>query len=357
MAQGSDQERTEKATPKRRQEARKKGQVAQSREVSSALILMCGLGALYLAGPYFYHSLRGLVAGLFRGAADAATLQPDGLHRMLGEIMGQYLLIIAPLMAAVLIAGLAANIAQVGFMVSSEALSPKFSKLNPIEGFKRLFSLRSLVELTKSLMKMGLVGGIAYLVVAGEVDEFPGMMHAEVPILFQYIASLAFKISLNVAIALVLLAALDYAYQRWQFEKNMMMTKDEVKEEHKQMEGDPKIKARIRAIQMETARRRMMEAVPEATVVITNPTHFAVALKFISGEMEAPRVVAKGAGLVAQRIKEMAAEHQVPVVEDKPLARSLYQSVDIDHFIPVELYQAVAEILAYVYRLQGHSRA
>jgi flagellar biosynthetic protein FlhB len=162
---------------------------------------------------------------------------------------------------------------------------------------------------------------------------------------------------MSVAIALVLLAALDYAYQRWQFEKNMMMTKEEVKEEHKQMEGDPKIKARIRAIQMETARRRMMEAVPEATVVITNPTHFAVALKFISGEMEAPKVVAKGAGLVAQRIKQTAEENHVPVVEDKPLARALHKTVDIDQFIPVELYQAVAEILAYVYRLQGHPRA
>jgi len=356
MPQGSDQERTEKATPKRRQEARKKGQVAQSREVTSALILMCGLSALYLAGPYCYQRLRRLTEGFFRGAAEAATLHPEGLHRLLGEILGQFVLIVAPLMVAVLFAGLAANIAQVGFMVSSEALSPKFSKLNPLQGAKRLFSLRSLVELTKSLLKMGIVGGIAYLAVAGEVDQFPGMIQAEVSVLFQYITGLSFKIGLNVGIALLILAALDYGYQRWQFEKNMMMTKEEVKEEHKQMEGDPKIKARIRAIQMETARRRMMEAVPEATVVITNPTHFAVALKFTSGEMEAPKVVAKGAGYVAQRIKEMAREAGVPVVEDKPLARSLFQSADINQFIPVELYQAVAEILAYVYRLQGRTQ-
>ncbi|MGB5986176.1 MAG: flagellar biosynthesis protein FlhB [Desulfobacterales bacterium] len=353
MAQGSDQERTEKATPKRRQEARKKGQVAQSREIPSALILICGMGALYLAGPHCYLGLRRLTAGFFRRAAHAATLHPEGLHSMLGEILGQFALIVAPLMAAVLMAGLAANIAQVGFFVSGEALTPKFSKLNPLQGFKRLFSLRSFVELTKSLLKMGLVGGIAYLAVARELDQFPGMMNVEVPVLFSYIAGLSFKIGINVALALLVLAALDYGYQRWQFEKNMMMTKEEVKEEHKQMEGDPKIKARIRAIQMETARRRMMEAVPEATVVITNPTHYAVALKFVSGEMDAPRVVAKGAGFVAQRIKETAQDHQVPVVEDKPLARSLYASVDLNHFIPVELYQAVAEILAYVYRLRG----
>ena len=355
MPQGSDQERTEKATPKRRQEARKKGQVAQSREVSSALILMFALGALYFAGPYSYHALRNLVRELLQGIASAATIHPAGLHHLLGEIMGQFALVVTPLMVAVFVAGLAANIAQVGFMVTGEALSPKFSKINPIQGLKRLFALRSLVELTKSLLKIMLVGGIAYLVVAREVDQFPGMIQVDVPVLFNYIGRLAFKVCLNVAIAMLLLAALDYGYQRWQFEKNMMMTKEEVKEEYKQLEGDPKIKARIRSIQMETARRRMMEAVPEATVVITNPTHFAVALQFVSGQMEAPKVVAKGAGLVAQRIKELAREHEVPVVEDKPLARSLYKTVDIDQAIPVELYQAVAEILAYVYRLKGRA--
>jgi flagellar biosynthetic protein FlhB len=223
---------------------------------------------------------------------------------------------------------------------------------------KKFVSLKSLVEVAKSMLKLAFVGGIAYAVIAKDMKLFPSQIQKGVGDIFLFIAALAFKIFLFVCLALIVLAVLDYIYQRWQYEQNLKMTKQEVKDERKQTEGDPKIKARIRSMQLEIAQRRMMESVPEADVVITNPTQLAVALKFDASDMIAPRVLAKGAGFIAERIKEIARAHDVPIVEDKPLAQAMYQMVEIGDYIPVELYQAVAEILAYVYRLRGsHSMA
>jgi len=209
------------------------------------------------------------------------------------------------------------------------------------------------VELGKSIMKLLIIGGISYGLIKAEMKGFPPLMQQGVGEIFLFIAQVAFKILFFVCLALIILALLDYIYQRWQFEQSIKMTKQEVKDEHKQVEGDPKVKSRIRKAQLEMAARRMMEAVPEADVVITNPVHLAVALKFEASEMVAPTVIAKGAGHIAERIKEIASEHQVPIVEDKPLAQTLFKMVEIGEFIPAELYRAVAEILAYVYRLKG----
>lgn len=353
MAQESYQERTEKATPKRRQEARKKGQVAQSREAASAAILLMGLGVFFFAGRWMMISMTEVTVamldrigdGSVEGIADAASL--------FAEILASFVKITLPVMTVVFLVAIAVSLMQTGFLLTAEPLIPKLSKINPLQGIQRMFSLKSLVELAKSLCKIFLVGGVAYLLIRGELDKIPGLALLAVPDIFVFTFRVAFKIALNVCLLLVLLAVLDYAYQRWEHEKNLKMTRQEVKDEQKQTLGDPKVKSRIRSIQMEMARRRMMSAVPEADVVITNPTHLAVALRFDARNMIAPRVVAKGAGRVAERIKAVAAANDVPVVENKPLARSLFKMVDIDEIIPAELYRAVAEVLAYVYRLRG----
>jgi flagellar biosynthetic protein FlhB len=251
------------------------------------------------------------------------------------------------------IVGLAANILQVGFKITTEAIAPELNRLNPIAGMKRFVSLKAMVELAKSIAKLVLIGAIAYVFVKSDMDAFPQLIHQEVGQILAYIARVALKISFFVCLAMIILAALDFLYQRWQFEKDLKMTKQEVKDEQKQTYGDPQVKFRIRSMQLEMARRRMMETVPEADVVITNPTHLAIALKFDAAEMIAPQVLAKDAGHVAQRIKELAAEHQVPLVEDKPLARALYKMVELGDYIPAEHYRAVAEVLAYVYRRRG----
>jgi flagellar biosynthetic protein FlhB len=358
MAETSAQERTEKATPKRRQEARKKGQVAQSREIPSVMILITALGIFYFAGSWIFLNISGIFTGIYQHMGTLAFNQISDASALSWDLYGRVFGILIPIFLPLVIAALAGNIGQVGFEIHSEALGFKLNKLNPISGMKKFVSLKSLVEVVKSILKLAFVGGIAYAVIARDMNLFPSQIQKDVGEIFLFIAALAFKIFLFVCLALIFLALLDYIYQCWQYEQNMKMTKQEVKDERKQTEGDPKIKARIRSMQLEIAQRRMMESVPEADVVITNPTQLAVALKFDASDMIAPRVLAKGAGFIAERIKEIATANDVPIVEDKPLAQAMYQMVEIGDYIPVELYQAVAEILAYVYRLKGsHSMA
>jgi len=218
---------------------------------------------------------------------------------------------------------------------------------------KRLVSLKALVELAKSIVKILIIGSVAYLLVKSDMQDFPALSHQEVGQILVFIARVSLKVCFFVCLAMVILAVLDFLYQRWQHDEDLKMTKQEVRDEQKQTFGDPQVKARIRSVQLEMAKRRMMEAVPEADVVITNPTHLAIALKFDAEEMIAPRVLAKGAGYVAQRIREIAEENQIPIVEEKPLAQALYKMVELGEYIPAELYRAVAEVLAYVYRLKG----
>jgi flagellar biosynthetic protein FlhB len=337
MAETSGQEKTEKATSKKREEARNKGQVAISREVSSAMVLLASLGFFYFAGSWMFWNLAEVIARVFEnvGTLRFNTIDDASIFSM--EVLNRLLAILIPFLLPLAVLGFAVNVVQVGLKFSTEAISPKFSKLNPISGMKRFVSLKSLVELVKSVLKLVFIGTIAYLLVKGDLKSFPLLVHQEVGQILVFIARVSLKICFFVCLAMIILSILDFLYQRWQHEQDLKMTKQEVKDEQKQTHGDPKVKSRIRSLQLEMARRRMMEAVPEADVVITNPTHFAIALKFKAEEMAAPRVLAKGAGHVAQRIKEIAAEHQVPVVEDKPLAQALYKMVELGDYIPAEL--------------------
>jgi flagellar biosynthesis protein FlhB len=353
MPDSGGQERTEKATSKRREEARRKGQVAQSREVPSVLIIMTAMGIFYFAGSWIIGNMFQVIRDVY-GQIDTLRLnEVSDVHVFAAVIFKKVFFILIPFFLPLLIAGVAGNIGQIGFEMHGEPLKPKLTKFNPISGLKKLVSLKSLVELVKSIFKILIVGGIAYGVLKKESLKFPALMQQEVGDILIFIGQTAFKILLFVSLALVVMAVLDYIYQRWHHEKDLKMTKQEVKDERRQSEGDPKIKGRIRKAQLEMAARRMMEAVPEADVVITNPTHLAVALKFDPEKMIAPTVLAKGSGDIAERIKAIAQNHQVPLFENKPLAQALYKMVEIGEFIPAELYRAVAEVLAYVYRLKG----
>lgn len=341
MPESAGQERTEKATGKKREEARRKGQVAQSKEISSAMILMASLGIFYFGGSWMFWQLAGLVTGIYQNIGSLRLTNISDASAFTLEILYYLLTVLLPVLIPIAIAGLIANILQIGFQMNSEAMLPKFSKLNPLSGIKRIVSLKSLVELGKSILKIIFIGGIAYLLVKKDMQAYPILMHQEVGQILVFIARVALKICFFVCLAMIVLAVVDYVYQRWQHEEDLKMTKQEVKDEQKQTTGDPKVKARIRSVQLEMTRRRMMEAVPEADVVITNPTHLAIALKFDAREMIAPR------------IREIAVEHQIPIVEEKPLAQALFKMVEIGEYIPAELYRAVAEVLAYVYRLKG----
>jgi len=353
MADAAAQDKTEKATPRRRREARKKGQVAQSKEISSVLILLTTMGVFYFAGSWIFYNFSGVFTGIYGNIGTLSLNNASEAGLFLGTIFEYLISILVPIFLPIIVAAVVANVAQVGFEMHSQPLQPKLSKLNPISGMKKFVSLKSLVELVKSILKILIVGGVAYVIIEKEMRYFPSLMQKSVVDILLFIAEVTFKIFFFVCLVMIFLAVLDYVYQRWQHEKSLKMSKQEVKDERKQTEGDPKIKARIRSIQLEMAQRRMMEAIPEADVVITNPTHLALAVKFDAKEMVAPTVLAKGSGFIAERIKEVAREHHVPIVEDKPLAQAMFKLVEIGDFIPVELYRAVAEVLAYVYRLKG----
>jgi len=353
MPENAGQEKTEKATGKKRSAARRKGQVAQSKEISSAMILMTALAIFYFSGAWILQKLAELIVGVYQNVGTLRFTQISDASAFSLEILYQFLAVVLPFLLPIAIVGIVANVMQVGFQISTEAIAPKFTKMNPISGLKRLGSLKSMVELCKSIFKIIIIGSIAYLLVKSDVQDFPALIHQEVGQILVFIARVSLKVCFFVCLSIIVLAVLDYIYQRWQHEQDLKMTKQEVKDEQKQTYGDPKVKARIRGVQLEMARRRMMEAVPEADVVITNPTHLAIALKFDAREMAAPRILAKGSGYIAQRIREIAVEHQIPIVEEKPLAQALFKMVEIGDYIPAELYRAVAEVLAYVYRLKG----
>jgi len=350
MADEKNQERTERATPKRRRETRKKGQVALSKEVSSAFVLLSSLSIFYFAGPWMFSKIIFLMQETYQNI-NTLDLNSSSFHFFIIDVMRQFILIISPLLGAIMVTGIISNVVQTGILFSTEAISFKLSKINPINGFKRLYSLRSLVELVKSLTKITLVGGIAFFLIKSRYDNLLGLIQLDVLNIFTFIGSEASIIGFYTFGFLLVLAIFDYLFQRWHYEKDLKMTKQEVKEEMKHTEGDPKIKARIRSIQQEMSRNRMMAMVPDATVVITNPTHLAVALKYDTNNMLAPKVIAKGAGIIAKKIKDIAIENNIPVVEEKNIARVLYKTVEINSYIPIELYHAVAEVIAYVYKL------
>ena len=348
----TDQEKTEQATSKRQDEAREKGQVAKSRELPSVAILLACL-------VYFWFGSAGLIKDIMSmmrktfSSAGTMTVNVDTIQATMVSMLYEGFIILMPIMLVIIGVSLLSNIAQTGFLFSSEALTPKLSKIDPFKGLKRMFSLQSVVELLKNILKMTIVGLVAWLTVKSEVMNIPILIKQDVYAIMVYVGKVSFKIVLSTCWVLIVLALLDFLYQKWEHAKSLRMTKQEVKEENKQLEGDPLIKSRIRRIQREMARKRMMAAVPKADVVITNPTHFAVAIQYNQGAMNAPVVIAKGADHIAMKIKEIAKKHHVPIVENKPVARLLFTLTEVDAPIPEKLYRAVAEILAYVYRLKN----
>jgi len=345
----ADFERTEKATPKRRSEARKKGQVAKSREVTSVMVLLAGLLTLFLLGSYYYGHLSTLMIRSFEQVG-TIMVSPENIHALQNQLLASMGLILAPFLGVVMVVSLASNYVQVGGFWSWQLIKPDPAKVFSLQGLRRIFSLQSLMELLKSIGKILIVGGMAYYTIKKELPNILPLMEQEIGSISRYIFSVSQDIFLNTILVMVLLAGLDYIFQRWNYEKTLRMSKQEIKDEGKQAEGDPLVKARIRSLQRDLARRRMMAEVPKADVIITNPTHIAVALRYISGEMDAPKVVAKGAGFVAEKIKTIAQEHEIPILENKPLAQILHKTVEVGQMIPAALYHLVADVLAFVYR-------
>lgn len=351
-------DRTEKATPKKKQDARKKGQVLQSREITSALVLMFIFISLRLFGKNIYNELASYTRKALTEYPQKEELFTFGaLSGVFVDVVTVILKATGPILAIALLAGLIGGYAQVGFLFTMDALKMKFGKINPISGFKRIFSMHSAVELVKSIIKIAVIGYIGYSYLKGEQANVINLMGMDAIGIGVYIGTVSINIAIRMCFALIVLGLLDYGYQWWEYEKNLKMSKQEVKEEYKQMEGNPEIKSKIKQKQRQMSMRRMLQDVPKADVVITNPTHFAVALKYLPEKSSAPVVTAKGQDFIAQRIKEVARENKVEIVENKPLARSLYDAVDIGGAIPPELYQAVAEVLAFVYSLKEKGRA
>lgn len=351
----SSGERTESPSAKRRDDFRKKGQVAQSREVQAAAMFTLLLLFWLFFAPFFWAEIREMVTAIWRSSGEYA-ITTLSLMQLASYLAVSLAITLAPLFLVALLTGFFSTFLQIGWLFTTEPLIPDLSKLDPIKGMARFFSKRSLVEVIKSLLKVGLIGWIAYKTVAGEFEKALVLTEMPVENTISYLAGTAALVMAKVAGIMIVLAILDYGFVRWEMEEKMKMTKQEQKEEMKETEGDPHIKSKIRSIQQQMARRRMMAAVPGADVVITNPTHIAVALKYETGAMEAPVVLAKGQDLVAEKIREIAREHRVPLVENPPVARLLHSKVEVGQAIPEELFKAVAEILAYVYSLKGVRR-
>jgi len=350
------EEKTEKATPKRRRDAREKGQVLKSMEVNSALILLAVFGAI----DFMFSDLIEGCANVyktfleFNSALDFLFTYAE-LRKLGIEIALIFFKLIAPVLAVSLLVGLIANYGQVGFLFTDETLIPKLNRLNPIEGFKRIFSKRAIFELFKSVAKISIIAWVVWSELRTSIFQIHTLLNYDIKKAIQFIADKAFTIVYKAGLALVILAVLDYFYQWWEYEKSLRMSKQEIKEEYKQMEGDPQIRSKIREKQRRLGMRRMMQEIPNADVVITNPTHYAVALRYRQEEDEAPVVIAKGQDYLALKIKEIAKEHDIVIVENKPLAQALYKTTELGSTIPPELFQAVAEVLAFVYNLKRTS--
>ncbi|KKM12328.1 hypothetical protein SY88_04030 [Clostridiales bacterium PH28_bin88] len=347
------QEKTEEATPHRREEVRRKGQVARSSDMNAAV----GMAALVLLLLVTWRSVMEQVSRFFIWLLGGSLTEPVtalNLGYLFSSTAVFFLKLMAPVFLVALAAGLVVNFAQVGFNFSAEPTRLRLENLNPAEGFKRIISRRALVELGKALLKVTAVGVVTYTIVRGRFAKLLFLADMGLPQGVALVADVIFRVALGAVAIFAVIAVLDFMFQRREFRERIKMSKQEVKEELKQTEGDPQIKAKLRERQRQLAMRRMIQSVPRATVVITNPTHLAIALKYENGQAGAPEVVAKGGGDIAKRIVEVAREHKVPVVENKPVAQFLYKNVEIGQEIPAELYQAVAEILAMLYRIKRY---
>ena len=353
FAQGAG-DKTEKATPKKRSDSRKKGQVFHSREMSTAMVLMFVFIALRIFGNNIYNQIIEFTKKVLVEYPQIDDLyMPDILLRVFIDAVIVFLKAVGPILLVALFTGLIVSYAQVGFLFTLETIKPKFDRINPFSGVKRVMSMRSIVELLKAILKIVIIGYVSYGYINDQASAIMSLMDMDVINIASFISITSLNLAIRICIVLIILGAFDFMYQWWDYEKNLRMSKQEIKEEYKQTEGNPEIKSKIRQKQRQMSMRRMMQEVPKADVIITNPTHFACALKYDTAVSLAPVMIAKGQDYLALRIKEVAKESKIEIVENKPLARSLYDHVEVGQSIPPELFQAVAEVLAFVYSLKG----
>jgi flagellar biosynthesis protein FlhB len=355
MAEDSDLERTEPASGKRLSEARSKGNIPRSRELNTFAILIVAGATLLIMSQEL---MAGIIDMMRRGLTfnRAALTSSDFMWNSLVHATLEMLQLFFPFLLVLLVAALAAPILLGGWMLSMEALQPDFGRLNPLKGIARLFSVTSLGELGKAIVKSLIVGGVGFAVIWHYQEETFSLATESLHAGIWHLGSLVGGLFIMITSAMILIVVIDVPFQLWEYYRKLRMTKEEVRQEMKESEGDPQIKSRIRAMQREMARRRMMAEVPKADVIVTNPTHYAVALRYNEKEMRAPRVVAKGSYLLAERIRELGTEHRVPILSAPPLARALYRHAELEQEIPASLFSAVAEVLAYVYQLRSYNK-
>lgn len=345
-------EKTEKATPQKRQESKRKGQVAKSPEVAAAMIMLGGILLLYFTGGWM---LEGILA-MFRMNLTQFfhwDLTPASTRTLLEQMSFEGLKIMVPMALIGLIFGFFGNYIQIGPIFSTDPLMVKLERIDPIKGAKRIFSVRALVELAKSLLKISIIGTAAFLVLWLAREELFLLSQQSIPHALSFVGGLVVQMGLTASIILLCLSVLDYIYQKYEFEKGIKMSKQDIKDEYKKAEGDPLIKQKIKDKQRQMSMNRMIQDLPNADVLITNPTHYAIAIKYDAETMEAPQVIAMGKDHLALKIKEKAKELDIVIMENKPLARALYAQVEVGDYVPEDLFMAVAEVLAYIYRLKG----
>lgn len=350
--QADDSQKTEEPTPKKIEESRKRGQVALSREINNWIMLLTGTIVILAIGPYSMNLLKEHMKGYIEKAHLMPSI-PGGFGFILGDSFWVVLGILALPLIVLMIAAFLGPFLQIGPLFAPQIIKPDISKISPMQGFKRLFSMRSIMEFIKGILKIGIIGTIGVILLYpfyGSVDHMVGL---PVPVMMSELQGLVIRLMTGILVVLLVVAVIDLVYQRYEHHKKMRMTKQELKDEYKQTEGDPHVRAKLRQLRQEKARTRMMQAVPQADVVITNPTHYSLALKYNPDEMDAPVLVAKGVDDLAMRIREVAKENDIPLYENKPLARVLYDTVEIDQMVPEEHYRAVAEVISYVFQLKG----
>ena len=347
----ASEDKSEDATPKKKQDARKKGQVAKSKEINLTATLLASTLVIATLGTYTGENLGKFLLDFYTNYLNI-TLSYSSLSQIAVFTLSRIALVLLPFILPIMVFGVLSNLAQTGFLLSGEAIKPTLSKINPLKGFKKMFSMRSVVDLLKNLAMVGIVGYVGYKYIYANFSSLLYMGDIGVPSMLELFKKLIIGIFTQITYVLIVISIIDYIFQRRSYNKELKMSKQEVKEEYKQQEGDPQIKGKIRQKQREMASRRMMSSVPDATVIVTNPTHLAIALKYEEGKSEAPIVVAKGADLVAFRIREIAKDNDIPIIENKPLARLIYKEVELQEEIPAQMYQAIAEILALVFKMK-----
>jgi flagellar biosynthetic protein FlhB len=349
-------DKTEEPTPHRLREAREKGQVAKSREITTAVLLLISFAFFKYMGPFMWRELNISIRAILEQIPNAAQFDAAFAGYILLLGLRALAVVTLPILGAVFVASFAAEVLQTGFVMAADPLAPKLERISPLEGFKRIFSMQGLVETVKSILKIIIVFYIAWVAIKEDLPMLVVLINAQPWDGIVLGGNIAYKIAMRVGAFYIIIAFLDYLYRRWEYMRNLKMTKQEVKEEYKRLEGDPLVKQRMRDLQRQVAYQRMMAAVPQADVVVTNPTHVACALKYDASKMRAPTLLAKGERKIAEEIRRLAEEREIPIVENEPLARSIFRTTKIKQEIPPELYQAVAEVLAYVYKIKKDRR-